>query len=61
MVVTVINKVGSETGITWVNISGSTSDVVQEIANQRFTARNVVQIQYSTDGTTAIALACRRE
>lgn len=59
--VTVSKKVNSATGLTWLNISGSTSDVVQRLANERFTARHVVHIQYSTDGSTAIALACRRE
>ena len=62
MVATVTIKTDAGlSGITWLNISGTTSEVVQEIANQKFSARNVVQIQYSTDGTTAIALACRRE
>lgn len=59
--VTVVKKVNSHNGITWVNFSGNTSEVVQSIADEGMTARNVVEIQYSTDGTTALALACRRE
>jgi hypothetical protein len=59
--VTVFNKVNLHNGITWINFSGGTADVIQAIANEGLTARHVVKIQYSSDGTTALALACRRE
>jgi hypothetical protein len=59
--VTVFNKVNSHNGITWLNFSGSTGDVVQAIADEGLTSRNVVHIQYSSTGATALALACRRE
>ncbi|MFW5902833.1 MAG: hypothetical protein ACOCTT_03025 [archaeon] len=42
------------------NLSGDVSEVVQRLADEGLTARNVVGISYSDDGTIK-ALACRRE
>ena len=58
--VTVIKKINAESGLTWLNFSGATLDVVQRLADEDFTKKNVVNITYSADGTTAFALACRR-
>lgn len=59
--VTVTKKVNSHTGLTWLNVSGSTADVVQQLADEGLYSRHVVTIQYSTDGSTALVLACRKE
>lgn len=59
--VTVLRKVNTSNGSTWLHFSGSTSDVIQAIANQGLTTKNVVHIQYASTGATAFALACRRE
>lgn len=58
--VTVIKKVSSQNGVIWMNLSGDVSEVVQRLADEGLTARNVVGISYSDDGTIK-ALACRRE
>ena len=61
MTVAITQKVASSGtgGATWVRISGTIAEVLQELANQGFTARYVKY--YSDDGTDAKAVACRRE
>jgi hypothetical protein len=59
--VAVVKKTSSRHNITWLNLSGNTSDVVQKLADEGLTAKHVIGITYSTDGATARTLACRRE
>ena len=59
MTVTTTVKVNAETGLAWVYMTGTIAEVIQEIADQKFTARHLRY--YSDNATTAKALACRRE
>ena len=43
----------------WVYMTGTIAEVIQEIVDQGFTKRNVVE--FTVDSGNAIALACRSE
>lgn len=59
MTLTTVKEVGTESGIIWMHLSGTITEVLQGLCSERVTARNVAY--YSDDGSTAKAVACGRE